>query len=140
MQTLKVAMVFQACVCAKQFSELALISKEVLLCAIEHVTRNLEAACFLDSIADRESSRESAEILLAKVRNDFRALSRNGSILVTRSDLTYKYAPHSNRQGVWTPNDIFFKFIPILIQQGDAILHDKKGKRETYAFRDDDNQ
>jgi hypothetical protein len=139
-QVLKVAMIFQSCVCAKQHTTLSLISKDVLTLAIEHLAANLDAASFLDSIADRESCRNNAEILLAKIRNDFRAESCNGSIFLRRNDITCKYAPHSGRQGAWTPNDIFFKFLQILVRQGDAVLHEKRGKLEIYAFRNSDDQ
>jgi hypothetical protein len=137
-QALKIAMIFQACVCAKQRLPLSMISRNVLHYAIEHMTENLESACFLDSIADRESTRENAEILYAKIRKDFHGVSRNGTILLRRTDITCTYAPHSSRFGSWTPNDIFLKFLPVLIRQGDARLFEKKGKTEVYAFRDQD--
>jgi hypothetical protein len=139
MQTLKIAMIFQACVCATQGFPLSKITKEVLLCAIDHMAFNLKSAQFLDSIANRESDHGNAEILLAKIRKDFQVLSSNGTIFLRRSDITYKYAPHSNRQGAWTPNDIFLKFLPILIRQGDAGMYEKKGKTEVYAIRDQDD-
>ena len=105
---------------------LSTISGEVLQYAIEHMVHNLESAQFLDSIADRESVSNNAEILLAKIRKDFQVLSRKGTIFLRRSDITYKYAAHSSRPGAWTPNDIFLKFLPVLIRQGDARLHEKK--------------
>jgi hypothetical protein len=98
MQTLTIAMIFQACVCAKQHSELSLISSEVLSCAIKHMAYNLESARFLDSIANRESDRGNAEILLAKIRKDFKEQSINGTIFLRRRDITYKYAPHSGER------------------------------------------
>jgi hypothetical protein len=138
MQTLSLAMIFQACACAKQRIPLSTISGEVLQYAIEHMVHNLESAQFLDSIADRESVSNNAEILLAKIRKDFQVLSRKGTIFLRRSDITYKYAAHSSRPGAWTPNDIFLKFFPVLIRQGDARLHEKKGKTELFAIRDQD--
>jgi hypothetical protein len=137
MQTLSIAMIFQACVCAKQRLPLSSISFEVLSCAIHHMMHNLESARYLDSISDRESVRGSAEILLAKIRKDFKDRARNGTILLTRSDIRARYAPHSARQGAWTPNDIFLKFLPALIRQGEAKLDEKKGKTEIYAIRAD---
>jgi hypothetical protein len=103
MQTLSIAMIFQGGVCAKQRSSPSLISEPVLRCAIDHIAYNLQSARFLDSIADRESVRNSAEILLAKIRKDFQLQSRNGTILVRRNDITCKYAPHSGRQGTLDP-------------------------------------
>src|SRR5260221_2356098 len=96
-QALSVAMIFQACVCAKQHLPLKLISENVLRCAIEHLDCNLEAAVFLDSIADQQTTRNDAELLLAKIRVDFR--HEGGSIYVPRSALTTKYAHHSGRPG-----------------------------------------
>ena len=130
MQTLSIAMIFQACVCAKQRSPLSSISSEVLSCAIHHMTHNLESARYLDSIADRESVRGSAEILLAKIRKDLKDRARDGTILLTRSDITARYAPHSARQGAWTPNDIFLKFLTGLIRQGETKLYEKNGETE----------
>jgi Bifunctional DNA primase/polymerase, N-terminal len=138
MQTLKIAMIFQACACAKQRFPLSKISKEILECAMKHMTHNLASARFLDSIANRESDHGNAEILLAKIRKDFQDESNNGTIFLRRNDITCKYAPHSGRQGAWTPNDIFLKFMPILIRQNEARLHEKKGKLEVYAIRDQD--
>jgi hypothetical protein len=138
MQTLAIAMIFQATVCAKQGFPLSTISVGVLRCAIDHMALNLESARFLDSIANRESDRGNAEILLAKIRKDFREGSHNGTILLRRTDITCKYAPHSARSGAWTPNDIFLKYLPVLFRQGDAQLYEKKGKTEVYAFRDQD--
>jgi hypothetical protein len=138
MQTLKIAMIFEACRSAKQQVPLEMISKDTLRLAIEHIAQNLKSASYLDSIADREAAKGNAEILLSKIRKDFESASRNGSIVLPRTEITCKYAPHSSRQGTWTPNDIFLRFIPLLIRQGDAQLVLKKGKTEIYAFRDKD--
>jgi hypothetical protein len=138
MQALSVAMIFQACVAAQQKTELALIEEPVLRLAIEHVEHNLEAANFLDTFADRQTIQQAAEVLLAKIRRDYKANSKDGTILLQRSELTARYAPHPGRQGSWSPDDLFFRFIPTLERQGDAKLFEKKGKRETYAFRDTD--
>src|SRR5260221_2323520 len=132
-QALSVAMIFQACVCAKQHLPLKLISENVLRCAIEHLDCNLEAAVFLDSIADQQTTRNDAELLLAKIRVDFR--HEGGSIYVPRSALTTKYAHHSGRPGSWTPQEIFYRFIPYLIREGEARLFEKVGKKETYVFK-----
>jgi hypothetical protein len=99
----------------KQHLPLKLISENVLRCAIEHLDFDLEAAVFLDSIADQQTTRNDAELLLARIRVDFKH-EADGSIYVTRSDLTAKYAHHSGRPGSWTPEDIFYRFIPCLIR------------------------
>jgi hypothetical protein len=134
-QTLSIAMIFQACVCAKQAMELQLISEEVLRLAIDHVDASLEAANFLDTIADRESIVGNAAILLAKIRKDFPDRSRQGWILLRRSEITARYAPHPGRAGAWTAKDIFLELIAALVRQGEARLYEKRGKREIYAFQ-----
>jgi hypothetical protein len=138
MQTLAIAMIFQAAVCAKQDKPLTLIDKPTLLTAIEHVAQCLNAASFLDAYSQRDATLEGSEVLLAKVRKDYAAVSKQGTILITRSELTAKYAPHPGRAGAWSPNDLFLRFIPSLTKQGNAKLFEKKGKKEVYAFRDGD--
>ena len=125
--------------CAKQGKpNLGLIEKQTLLTAIEHMGHCLRAASFLDTYSQRDAVREGAEVLLAKVRKDYAGVSRQGTILLSRSELTAKYDPHPGRAGAWSPDDLFLKFIPALIKQGNAQLFEKKGKKEVYAFRDAD--
>jgi len=59
----------------------------------------------------------------------------DGSIYVTRSALTTKYAHHSGRPGSWTPQEIFYRFIPYLIREGEARLFEKVGKKEIDVFK-----
>jgi hypothetical protein len=136
MQTLHVAMIFEACILAKQnkpgFDK---ISLPALSTAIDHVDACLEAAKYLDSVSNQCATLNDAEILLAKIRKDFRIEAKGGAIILTRSQITAAYAPHSSRQGSWTPDVIFLRLIPALIRERNAMLYDKVGKKERYAFR-----
>lgn len=136
MQTLHVAMNFEACILAKKnlpgFNK---ISLKALATAIDHVDACLDAAKYLDSVSNQCATLNDAEILLAKVRKDFSGIAKAGAILLTRSQITATYAPHSSRQGSWTPDVIFLKLIPALAREGLAKLYLKKGKLEIYAFR-----
>jgi hypothetical protein len=136
MQTLHVAMIFEACIRAKTGTPgFNTVSKAALLLAIDHVNAALDAAKYLDSIANRAVVLNDAEILLSKIRKDFWGLAKGGAITLTRSEITAKYAPHSSRQGSWNPDMLFLKMIPALARQGMAKLHEKTGKKEVYAFR-----
>jgi Bifunctional DNA primase/polymerase, N-terminal len=135
MQTLKIAILFASCTAAKQSQQCRLIDKETLQLAIDHVEACLQAARYLDTIADRETTRNEAESLVARIRTDFASQIQNGAIILTRSEITSKYAPHSDRKGARTPDDLYLRIIPYVISCGQAQRLAKEGKLEKYAFR-----
>ena len=134
MQTLSIAMIFAACGWAKGTEAwTGLIDVEDLRQAIEFVTACLDAAAHLDSVAHRAEINQDAEILLSRIRHDFTSLE--GFHFATRTQLTKRYCSNSARAGSWRPDDIYLRYIPALERRGDARLIDKTGKREIYAFR-----
>jgi hypothetical protein len=142
MQTLSVAMIFAACVAAYEQRVPRLITGQILLKAIELVEHSLKGAELLESISERATIHQNAEVLLARIKVDFLQVVYDASgvkiIKLSRSQITGKYAHNSGRAGAWTPQDIFLKFIPALIDQNLARLVEKDGKKETYAFRIED--
>jgi hypothetical protein len=110
------------------------IRADTLELAVAHVNECLKAARFLDKIADQVVVANQAEVFLANIRHDFRKQTGD-TIILTRSELTNKYAHHPDRKGTITPDDLYLRIIPELIAQGLAAVHSKKGKRETYSFK-----
>ena len=145
MQTLSIAMIFEACRWAKvpffQNSERpwpGVIQERTLNLAIEHIDENLKAAEYLDQIANKAEIAQEAEIFLGNVRGDFRMNTHPDFpdfIFVTKSELTKRYCPHSGRRGSWKPDDLYLRFIPYLQRRGEAGRIDQLGKRELFAFR-----
>jgi hypothetical protein len=147
MQTLSLAMIFEAARFAKNAKSplfgtdcqwRGIVEERTLNDAIEHVASCLEAADFLDSIANREHIAREAEIFLEHVRRDFRDYSypeSPGFIFVTRTDLTRRYCANSGRKGSWKPDDLYLRFIPHLSRRCEACLVGQKGKQEWFAFR-----
>jgi hypothetical protein len=136
-QTLKVAMIFEACRSAASASGSMVIQETTLQYAIDHVNGCLEAAARLDSIARRIYIANDAEVLLARIRVDFQApqFRVKNAIVLTRTELTCKYAGHGNNRGL-NVQDLYIRLLPYLISRGDAVALPKTGgKRERYAFR-----
>jgi hypothetical protein len=141
MQTLSVAMIFEATRWAKKANSQLfthsghwhrLIDEQTLNLAIEHTKECLKAAEFLDSIANKAEIAREAEILLAHVRRDF--FRNDDFIFVTRTDLTRTYCKNSGRSGSWKPDDLYLRFIPHLQRRGEACLLAQRGKQEWFAF------
>jgi hypothetical protein len=143
----KITMIFEAarlCYDAKwmprdpqivQDSPELILNAELLQLAIDHVEACLTAAGSLDQVANRKSIAEDAQILLAYLRRQFRGLARNGSIILTRTQITDSFAHHAYRHKTTPVSDIYDHWIPYLIRIGEAELIAKEGKKETYAFR-----
>ena len=130
----KVAIIFEACRCAFRGTMIKEISVESLKLAIEHVTENMRSAAFLESIADRAVIVQQAEFVLANVRAKFRC-QRYLTIYATKSELTYELCKHSGRHGALTPDDLYRHIIPYLESQGLAVMVQKRGKLEVFAFQ-----
>jgi hypothetical protein len=111
------------------------LHRETLQLAIDHVEATLKAAATLDRVANRKAIAEQAQIFLAYVRTRFAANARNGSIILTRTQITDSYAHNASRRSDSPVSDIYDRLIPYLIQTGDAKLVAKEAKKEIYAFR-----
>jgi hypothetical protein len=143
----KIAMIFEACqLCyianwmpddpqIVPTSPPLVIRPEILVLAIEHVESCLSAAAGLDQIANRQSIIEQAQLLLAYIHSRFGKAARDGSIILTRSQITDTYAHNIGRRSGSSITDIYERWIPCLIELGEAKLLVKEGKKEIYAFR-----
>jgi hypothetical protein len=58
----------------------------------------------------------------------------DGNYLLTKTQLTYRLAPHPGRPGHLCPNELYEQIIPRLIERGQAVLVSKIAKTKTYAF------
>ena len=135
MQTLSVAILFEACRAAADGRKgLSILTRDSLHLAIRHMARCLEAAEKLESIADQVSIAQDAEIFLEKIRHGFTEHRYNGSIYLTKTNLTARFC-HNRRPNSPTPDDLYLKWIPSLIRNNQARLALKEGKKEVYAFR-----
>ena len=131
---LKVAMIFEACRSIQADSRNLEIQKHTMKLAIEHIEECLKASSRLEGICRKAYIENDAEWLLARIRNDFRLLAKDGSIILSRTEITSKYANHGHR-GAQNVRHIYTHLIPELISQGQATLLQKDGKLERYAFR-----
>jgi hypothetical protein len=111
---------------------------DTLQLAIDHVEECLKAASLLDSVVNRKSIAEQAEVLLTYLRTRFGKLAHEGSIVLTRTQITDTYAHNASRRSDSPISDIYDRFIPYLIRIGEAQLLTKEGKKEIYAFRADE--
>lgn len=140
-QALKIAMIFQSTRWAAgdcQRSWDGVIEQDILQKAISHAQLCFEAACALDMLADRFEIEQEAESIYSRIVTDFRDGSLEEFIVLTKTDLTSKFASNPRRHGALTPDRLYNGLIPALIRKGKAALVDKKGKRVRYAFRIDD--
>jgi hypothetical protein len=145
MQVLKLAMIFEATRSAKNATSplfgpggawRGIIEERTLSDAIEHIKGCLEAAEFLDSIANRAEIAQRAEILLAYVRRDFPSYPGFPDfIFVTRTGLTRRFCNNSGRRDSLKPEDLYLRLIPHLERRSEACRLPTEGRQEWFAFR-----
>ena len=130
---LKIAMIFEACAAVHyEDSETHEISDESLRLAIDHVEQNLRACEFIDSVVQQRIIAQEAEVLLAVIRQEFKA-EADGTIYASRSQLTRRFCSKGKGQNLKV-DDLYLKFIPALERLGLAKLVVEKGKLQIYAF------
>ena len=105
----KLALIFHAALWMETSGEPQIeIDVSTLQKAIEHSEVCLAAAQALDAISNRAVIQSDADVLLASVQQDFPSKFQGGAVLVlTRTELTSKYAHHSGRRGGWKPDDLY---------------------------------
>jgi len=140
--TLKVAMVFAACraVVSGKGSRGLQLDAETLKIANEHVRQCMDTAMYLENVSARHRTRDDADAILAKIRSDFDDKVQLGgdAILLTKTELTARYASHPNRSRSLTAGDLYDRIIPDLIKRDLCKEYEKKGNKTTYAFRIDE--
>jgi hypothetical protein len=130
---LKTAMNFEACRSVKQGSNKLELEESTLQLAIDHVAECEKAVTMLDAIVARPVIHNDAEVILAGVRDRFRHLATNGEIILSRTQLTNRFANHGNR-GI-TTDHLYKQIIPHLSQTGQVRVLPKVGRLEQYAFQ-----
>jgi hypothetical protein len=68
----------------------------------------------LDQVANRKSIAERAQILIAYIRTHFSTRARNGSIILTRTQITDSYAHNASRHSDSPVSYIYEQLIPWL--------------------------
>jgi hypothetical protein len=132
---LKLAMIFELSLWLEMGGEPPkTISPLALETAVLHIGHCIRAGQALDQIANRAKIQADAEILWAKIQMDFPGFRKNGEIILTRTQLTAKYAHHANRPGVLKPDEIYFQIIPDLIRREKAREIPRGGKPSIFAF------
>jgi len=136
---LKRAMIFEICRWLKDSDrDWKSIQADTLQISANHEAFCIHSSTILDTIGIRAEVREEADIFLPKIRTDFASKAHGGWILLTRSEITSKFASHSHRPGTLTTDRIYNHIIPNLAKRGLAKLESKTGKREVFAFSTDD--
>jgi hypothetical protein len=135
---LKLAIIFQATRWAVgRASNPLAITGEMLEIAEAHQNACIEALDDLERLSVKAATSDHAETLLDLVRADFdRAEYVHGdAIVLSKSDITKRFANNPGRSGSFTTNTLYARVIPELIQRGDAKEVMKEGKLTYYAFR-----
>jgi hypothetical protein len=130
---LKVAMIFEACRSVKQGSDKLELEAVTLESAIKHVAESDKGVVLLDTIVERPATNNEAEVTLAVIRVESDHLARNGEIVLSRSELTRRFANHG-RRGDKTVDHLYGQIISHLIQMGQAVTLPKAGRLEQYVF------
>jgi hypothetical protein len=136
MHILKVGMLFTVSM------QTSVIDHVITVPILEYAARHVElcnaSAAFMETAGRRESIKEKAEILLARIRADYQnIIDSDGWITLSRSAITAKYAAHPERRGTLTPHEVYNQLIPALCRQRMARLVNKTGKAELWGFRSD---
>jgi hypothetical protein len=143
-KTVKVAMLFESArICVHDPQTIPggpplIIRKDILELAIAHDKECFQAGQQLADVTNLKVIKESAETLLANIRSEFVKFKHPydpNAIVLTRTQLTNKYAHNPGRRSGYKVGDLYKQIIPYLIRTGDAKLLTKDGKKETYAFR-----
>jgi hypothetical protein len=134
-RTLKLAGIFEACRWAKTGDGDGLtVRADTLQTAFDHQLACLEAADELETLGRRAAIQEQADIVLAAIRTDPKFGDVEGWHILTRSDLTSKFANNSGRAGSLTTLQLYNEIIPNLQARGLCELAEKVGRLERYQF------
>lgn len=134
-RTLKLAGIFEACRWANTGEgDGVTVRAETLQIAFDHQLACLEAADELETLGRRAAIQEQADIVLAGIRTDSRFAAADGWHVLTRSELTSKFANNSGRTGSLTTLQLYTEIIPNLRGRRLCQLAEKSGRLERYMF------
>jgi hypothetical protein len=134
-KALKLAMLFETCRWVTDPSrDWRLIQRDTLQLAADHGRHCLAAGRSLDTMARRSEIREQADATLATIRIEFRLQAKQGAIVLSRSELTNRFASHPNRRGAVSPSSLYSEIIPDLLKRGLVRALPKTGKLQVYQF------
>lgn len=139
-KTLKFAMLFEIARQAKSRGCAAnfdwRIRPDTLRMAYAHARAGIEAFGVIQTIGERAEIRDAADGILATIRTEFAALfnPHAGAIILTKSQLTARFAANTGRRNARTTEDLYHKILPDLIRRGLAADLGKSGNLHRYAF------
>jgi hypothetical protein len=134
-RTLKLAGIFEACRWAKTGEGNGMtVRADTLRTAFQHQLACLAAADEMETLGRRAIIQEQAELVLAGIRTDPRFPQAEGWHCLTRSELTNKFAKHSERMGSLTSRQLYEEIIPNLQVRRLCRPTEKSGKLERYHF------
>lgn len=135
---LKRSMIFEVCRWAADSSrKWQVIQADTLEMAAAHEAYCIQASRDLETIGARAEIREHADAILSTIHT-MKAPDSDGWIMLTRSELVSKFAPHPDRKGAMTPARLYAEILPDLMKRGLARLAEKRGKLEIYGFKAED--
>jgi len=133
-QTLKVAMCFQACRAAKRRVHWdGVIEEDVLAAAIKHVELCFFSAGLLETLGSRAEIQEKAMVIYDRIIHEHTLEGSDTLIILARSDLTSKFCHHDRTHSL-RPETLYGQLIPELINQGLVRELPKNGKLQQYEF------
>jgi hypothetical protein len=132
MRILKLSIIFQACRwAAGSIPNPSTLTDEVLLTAEAHQNACLDALTELDTCGRRSEIDDTAMAVHAQIT----ATHPSGNeVLMTKSELTMKFASNPGRFGAICCSRLYGEIIPQLMALGIARIAEKAGKKVTYAF------
>jgi len=135
---IKVSIVFQASRWAMTgVGDCSVIEPDILTSARDHVYAHVEALRAGAILGKRSETQMDAESVLARIRTKFPSI--NGSIYVSRTQLTECFCKNPNRPNGIDTKDLYSRIIPFLINQGQAQRGPEdalsSNRREIYVFR-----
>jgi len=135
-KVLKLSMIFEACRWAADKSRnVRELQADTLALAAEHIHHSINASRELDSIGRRAEIREEADAVLATIRVEFRGEARDGTIELSKSTLTHRFAANPSRRGAMTPARLYNEVLADLQKRKLALpLPRNAGKLQLYQF------
>lgn len=135
-KTLKFAMIFELCRWAKSQRNNPLeIRPDTLKTAFAHAKMGMEAFRVIQTIGERAEIRSEADSLLATIRAEWGAHFPGMPIILSKSQITHRFAGNPSRKGARTPEHLYEKVIPDLIRRHQARDLGKSGNLHRFAFR-----
>lgn len=135
---LKLAIIFQACLWAKgRASNPFTVTSSMLELADAHQSACIDSLADIERLSTRAATSENAESIIDVIRAEFDRAEylEGGAIVLSKSEITRRFAANPGRNGSLTPSILYTRILPELMRRGDAMEIERNGKLVRYAFR-----